>query len=93
MQPRAAEQRLYRRDVAAACAHSLAEIRRVLVDEGATVGPEAMRRLREFLTDGARSPLYRDDVEQARRTAAELAVAFVVPAHAHRAKPAVPVNA
>jgi hypothetical protein len=80
--------RLYRRDVAAACAGSLTEIRWVLADDTATVRPEAMRRLREFLTDGVRSPLYRADVEQARRTAHELAVAFVVPAHDHRVKPA-----
>jgi hypothetical protein len=74
--------RLYRRDVAAACTHSLIEIRWVLIDDTATVRPEAMRRLREFLTDGASSPLYRDDPEQARRVARELAAAFVVPAHA-----------
>jgi RecB family exonuclease len=75
--------RLYRRDVAAASAHSLIEIRWVLVDESARVRPEAMRRLREFLSDGAQSPLYGDSPEQARRTAREIAVAFVVPAAAH----------
>jgi hypothetical protein len=74
---------LYRRDVAAACAHSLLEIRWVLIDETATIHPEAMQRLRELLTDGARSPLYRDDPAYARQVAHELAVAFVVPAHAH----------
>jgi hypothetical protein len=68
--------RLYRRDVAAACAPSLNEIRWVLVDDAAAVRPEAMRRLRAFMTDGARSPLYRDEPEHARRTARELAVAF-----------------
>jgi hypothetical protein len=73
---------LYRRDVAVACAHSLIEIQWVLRDEAATVRPEAMRRLRAFLTDGARSPLYRDDPEHALRVAHELAVAFVVPARA-----------
>lgn len=74
---------LYRRDVADACAHSLIEIRWVLLDEASTVRPEAMRRLRAFLTEGARSPFYRDDPEKARRAAHELAVAFVVPEHAH----------
>jgi hypothetical protein len=78
---------LYRLDVAAACAHSLTEIRWVLIDDTAVVQPETMRRLRAFLTDGARSPFYRDDAERARRAARELAVAFVVPAHAHPAKP------
>lgn len=82
--------RLYRRDVAAASAHSLTEIRWVLIDHTAIVRPEAMRRLREFLTDGARSPLYRDDAEHARQVAHELAVAFVVPAgtRATKATPA-----
>jgi hypothetical protein len=82
-QPRMRSARpLYRRDVAAACTHSLTEIRWVLVDETAAVRPEAMRRLRTFLTDGAGSPLYHGDPEQARRTAHELAAAFVIPAHA-----------
>jgi hypothetical protein len=79
--------RVYRRDVAAACAHSLTEIRWVLIDDTAVVQPETMRRLRTFLTDGARSPFYRDDAERARRAAHELAIAFVVPAHAQPAKP------
>jgi hypothetical protein len=74
--------RLYRHDVAAACRHSMHEIQRVLLDDAATVRPEAMVRLRAFLTDGARSPLYGDRPEHARRAARELAVAFVVPAHA-----------
>jgi hypothetical protein len=81
--------RLYRRDVAAACAPSLIAIRRVLVDDSAVVRPEAMRRLRAFMTDGALSPLYRDEPEHARRTAREIAVAFAffagpraAPAHA-----------
>jgi hypothetical protein len=74
--------RLHRRDVAAAAAPSLTEIRWVLVDESATVRPEAMRRLEEFLTDGTRSPLYRESPEQARRAAREISAAFVVPARA-----------
>ena len=74
--------RLYRRDVAAACVRSLTEIRWVLVDDTATVTPETMRRLRAFLTDGAGSPLYRDDPARTRQRARELAIAFVVPAHA-----------
>jgi hypothetical protein len=68
--------RLYRRDVAAACAPSLDQIRWVLVDDAAVVRPEAMRRLHAFMTDGARSPLYRDEPEHARRTARELALTF-----------------
>ena len=60
----------------------------MLLDGTATVRPEAMRRLRVFLTDGARSPLYRDDPARAHRAAHELAVAFVVPAHAAADKPA-----
>jgi hypothetical protein len=68
--------RLYRRDVAAACAASLDQVRWVLVDDAAVVRPEAMRRLRAFMTDGAGSPLYRDEPEHARRTARELALAF-----------------
>ena len=79
---------LYRRDVAAACAHPLTEIRWVLVDGTATVRPEAMRRLRAFLTDGTRSPLYRDDPERAQRAAHELAAAFVVSAHSAASLPA-----
>jgi hypothetical protein len=78
---------LYRREVAAASAPSLNEIRWVLADQTTTVRPEAVRRLREFLTDGARSPLFHDDAEQARRRAREIAAAFVVPAGAHATKP------
>jgi hypothetical protein len=74
--------RLYRHDVALASAPALLEIEEVLRDPTAAVRPEAMRRLRAFLTDGGRSRLYRDDPEAARRAARELAVAFVVPAHA-----------
>ncbi|MDX6570606.1 MAG: hypothetical protein QOH15_3184 [Gaiellales bacterium] len=86
-----AANRLYRREVAGACAPSLTEIRWVLVDDAATVRPETMRRLRTFLTDGARSPLYHDDPELARRTAHELAVAFVVFAGMHAAPAPAPV--
>jgi hypothetical protein len=76
--------RLYRRDVALASAPALLEIEEVLLDPTAAVRPEAMRRLRAFLTDGGRSRLYRDDPEAARRAAREIAAAFVVPAHAAR---------
>jgi hypothetical protein len=74
--------RLYRPDVAAACTPELIEIESVLRDPAARVRPEAMRRLRAFLTD-AGSPLYRDKPEAAHRSARELASAFVVPAYAH----------
>lgn len=79
---------IYRRDVAAAAVPALTEIRWVLVDEQAIVRPEAMARLREFLTDGSRSPLYHDDPEAARRLAHELASAFVVPASSYATKAA-----
>jgi hypothetical protein len=68
----------YRRDVALACAGSLAEIRGVLVDRSVDVAPGPMRRLRAFLADAARSPLYGYDVEQARQTAHQLELAFCV---------------
>jgi hypothetical protein len=55
----------------------------VLVDASATVRPEAMRRLRELLTDGVRAPLYGDGSELARGTARALAIAFVLQAGAH----------
>ena len=79
---------IYRRNVAAAAVPALTEIRWVLVDDQATVKPEAMARLREFLTDGSRSPLYHDDPEAPRRVAHELASAFVVPAASHATKTA-----
>jgi hypothetical protein len=84
--------RLYRRDVAAACAASLDQVRWVLVDDAAVVRPEAMRRLRAFMTDGARSPLYRDEPEHARRTARELALAFAYFAGPQAAPPPAPVE-
>ena len=77
---------LYRRSVAAAAVPALTEIRWVLVDDEASVTPEAMYRLREFLTDGGRSPLFGYDPEAARRAAHELASAFVVPAASHAMK-------
>jgi hypothetical protein len=77
---------LYRRDVAAACVPALTEIRWVLAGAAAFVRPEAMARLRAFMTDGTRSPLYRDEPEVARRVAHELASAFVVPAAGHATK-------
>jgi hypothetical protein len=79
---------IYRRDVAAACTNSLIEIRWVLLDDVATVQPEGMLRLRAFLTDEVSSPLHGDDPELARRVAHELAVAFVVSAHAIKSVPA-----
>ena len=82
--------RLYRRDVAIACVPALAEIGSILCDETASVRPAAMRRLRDFLTDGASSPFYGDEPRQAGFTARELAVAFVVPAHAAPLWPALP---
>jgi hypothetical protein len=67
---------LYRRDVAQACAASLSTIRAVLVDRSVDVEPAPMRRLRAFLADAARSPLYGYDLEQARQAARELELAF-----------------
>jgi hypothetical protein len=80
---------IYRRDVARACAPALAEIRWVLDDRSAPVRPEAVRRLRDFLTYGGGSPLFGDDPKGARRGARELAAAFVVPAVMHSAAPRV----
>jgi hypothetical protein len=84
--------RLYRRDVAAASAPFLDQIRWVLVDDAAVVRPEAMRRLHAFMTDGARSPLYRDEPEHARRTARELALAFAYFAGPRAAQVPAPVE-
>jgi hypothetical protein len=92
---------LYRRDVLLACAPALTEIRWVLEDSAAHVRPEAMRRLRDFLTDGASSPFYGDDPLVAGRVGHEIASAFVVPAaprdatlsHAERRELAHPVQA
>jgi hypothetical protein len=67
---------LYRRDVALACAGSLTKICGVLVDRSVDVGPGPMRRLRAFLADAARSPLYGYDLEQARQAAHALELAF-----------------
>jgi hypothetical protein len=78
---------LYRRDVLLACAPALTEIRWVLEDSAAFVRPEAMRRLRDFLTDGAASPFYGDDPLVAGRVAHEIASAFVVPAAMRDATP------
>ena len=72
---------IFRRDVVRACAPSLLEIRILLVDPSAEVRPEAMRRLRDFITDGSRSPLIRGEPEAARRVAEELAIAFTPNAH------------
>jgi hypothetical protein len=71
---------IFRRDVVRPCAPSLLEIRGVLVDPSAEVRPEAMRRLRDFITDGTRSPLVRGELEPARRVAHELALMFVTDA-------------
>jgi hypothetical protein len=83
---------IFRPAVVRACAPSLREIRTVLVDPTAAVRPETMRRLREFITDGSRSPLVRGELEPARRTAEELAIAFTLNAHtAATASPATTV--
>ncbi len=81
---------LFRPAVVRACAPSLLEIRTVLVDPSAQVRPEAMRRLRDLVTDGSRSPLIRGELEAARRVAEELAIAFTL--NAHSAAPHAPVE-
>ena len=48
-----------------------------------------MRRLRDFITDGSRSPLIRGELEPARRVAEELAITFELIAHSS-AIPAAP---
>jgi hypothetical protein len=75
---------IYRRDVARACAPALTEIRWVLDDRSAPLRPEAIRRLRDFLSYGTGSPLFGDDPRVARRGAREIAAAFVVPATMRR---------
>jgi hypothetical protein len=54
----------------------LAKIRAVLADRSRDVEAGPMRRLRAFLADAARSPLYGYDLEQARQAAHELELAF-----------------
>jgi hypothetical protein len=80
---------IFRPDVVRACAPSLLEIRGVLADQSAEVRPETMRRLRDLITDGTRSPLVRGELEAAHRAAQELALTFVFDAHSG-ATPAAP---
>ena len=71
---------IFRPPVVRACAPSLLEIRGVLANPSAEVRPEAMRRLRDFITDGTRSPLVRGELEAAQRVAQELAITFAIDA-------------
>lgn len=68
---------LLRPDVVWSCVPALHSIKEVLADPSRDVSPQAIRRLRAFLTDGARSPLFRDDPDKAREAVEALAVAFV----------------
>jgi hypothetical protein len=83
---------IFRPAVVRACAPSLLEIRSILVDPSAEVRPEAMRRLRDFITDGSRSPLIRGELEAARRVAEELAIAFTLNAHSGAAPASPPTT-
>jgi hypothetical protein len=72
----AAGRSMLRADVVWSCVPALHRIKEVLADPARTVAPQAIRRLRAFLTDGASSPLFRDDPEAARQAVEALAVAF-----------------
>jgi hypothetical protein len=54
----------------------LTRIRHTLLDMDVDVSPISMTVLRDFLTDGASSPLYRRNPMAARRAARELAAGF-----------------
>ena len=68
---------LIRADVVWSCVPALHAIKGVLADPARHVGPNAIKELRAFLTDGASSPLFRDDPDAARVVVEELAEVFV----------------
>ena len=59
------------------CVPALHTIKEVLADPARHVAPNAIQKLRAFLTDGASSPLFRDDPDAARLVVEELAEIFV----------------
>jgi hypothetical protein len=67
---------LMRPDVVWSCVPALHLIKQVLADPARDVAPTAIRRLRSLLTDGATSPLFRDDPDAAREAVEQLATAF-----------------
>jgi hypothetical protein len=68
---------LIRPEVVWSCVPALHAIKGVLADPARHVGPNAIKELRAFLTDGASSPLFRDDPDAARVVVEELAEVFV----------------
>ena len=68
---------LMRPDVVWSCVPALHMIKQVLADPPARVAPNAIKKLRALLTDGASSPLFRDDPDAARLVVEELAEVFV----------------
>ena len=68
---------LIRPEVVWSCVPALHAIKGVLADPARQVGPAAIKKLRAFLTDGASSPLFRDDPDAARIVVEELADVFV----------------
>jgi hypothetical protein len=63
--------------VAAACAPSAARISEILRDGRANVDAAFLSDIREFLTDGCASPLYRGDAADAFVAIASLEMALV----------------
>ncbi len=68
---------LIRAEVVWSCVPALHAIKGVLADPARHVAPNAIKKLRAFLTDGASSPLFRDDPDAARMVVEELAEVFV----------------
>jgi hypothetical protein len=68
---------LIRADVVWSCVPALHTIKEVLADPARHVAPNAIKKLRAFLTDGASSPLFRNDPDAARIVVEELAEVFV----------------
>jgi hypothetical protein len=64
--------RVARPVVVLSAASALSAVADALRDADAVVAPEAIEELRRFMTDGAQSPLYRDDALAARRAADDL---------------------
>ena len=64
--------RVARPVVVLSAASALSAVADALRDADAVMTPEAIEELRRFMTDGAQSPLYRDDALAARRAAENL---------------------
>jgi len=73
----ASQRSLIRPEVVWSCVPALHAIKGVLADPARQVTPNAIKELRAFLTDGASSPLFRDDPDAARIVVEVLAGVFV----------------